>query len=285
VSELDLIRAISRWSGNSLIGDDCAILTPPRGRQLLVTTDMLVDGVHFALSTHTAQDCGWKALARGLSDIAAMGGDPHWCFVSLALTAAVDQRWLRNFYRGLNALAKRHGVSLAGGDLTQAAQLSADICVIGSAPKGRALTRSGAQAGDILYVTGPLGAMAASGYTLRPQPRLDAGLELRRLRAAACMDLSDGLALDLHRLALASGLSASLDEIPVAPGATFEQALSGGEDYELLFALPAGKRPPRSAFRIGSLSGGKSGKIRLHGCPLTARGWDPFARIDHCHGV
>jgi thiamine-monophosphate kinase len=285
VSELDLIRAIRRWSSNDLIGDDCAILTPPRGRQLLVTTDMLVDGVHFALATHSAYDCGWKALARGLSDIAAMGGDPHWCFVSLALTPAADRKWLAAFYRGLGALAKRHGVSLAGGDLTRSDRLSADICVVGSTPTGRALTRSGAQPGDILYVTGPLGAMAASGYTLRPHPRLDAGLQLRRLRATACMDISDGLALDLHRLALASGLSASLDEIPVAPGASLEQALSGGEDYELLFTLPPAKRPPRSAIRIGSLSGGESGKVRLQGRPLSARGWDPFARIDNRHRV
>ncbi len=278
MSELDLIRAISRWSGNNLIGDDCAILTPPRGRQLLVTTDMLVEGVHFALSTHTAQDCGWKALARGLSDIAAMGGDPHWCFVSLALTATVDQRWLRDFYRGLGALAKRHGVSLAGGDLTQAAQLSADVTVIGSTPTGRALTRSGAKAGDILFVTGPLGAMAASGYTLRPQPRLDACVQLRRLRATACMDLSDGLTLDLHRMALASGLSASIDEVPVAPGASLEQALSGGEDYELLFALPPGKRAPTGSVRIGSMKSGKPGQIRFQGRRIGAKGWDPFTR-------
>lgn len=278
MSELDLIRAISRWSGNSLIGDDCAILTPPRGRQLLVTTDMLVDGVHFALSTHTAQACGWKALARGLSDIAAMGGDPHWCFVSLALTAAVDQPWLRDFYRGLTALAKRHNVSLAGGDLTKAAQLSADITVIGSTPTGRALTRSGGHPGDILYVTGPLGAMAASGYRLRPEPQLDAGLRLRRLHATACMDISDGLALDLHRLALASGLAAALDHVPVAAGATQEQALHGGEDYELLFALPPGKRPPAESVRIGSLQPGKPGRISFQGRVIGAKGWDPFTK-------
>ena len=127
--------------------------------------------------------------------------------------------------------------------------------------------------------------MAASGYTLRPQPRIGLGLELRRLRATACMDISDGLTLDLHRLAQASGLSASLDEIPVAPGASLEQALSGGEDYELLFSLPPGKRPPRSAIRIGSLSCGKPGRIRLQGRPLSVRGWDPFAHIDRRHHV
>ncbi len=278
MSELDLIRAIRRWSGNNLIGDDCAILTPPRGRQLLVTTDMLVENVHFALSTHTAYDCGWKALARGLSDIAAMGGDPHWCFVSLALTAAADQRWLRDFYRGLGALAKRHGVLLAGGDLTKAAQLSAGITVIGSTPTGRGLTRSGGHAGDILFVTGPLGAMAASGYRLRPEPRLDAALRLRRLRATACMDISDGLALDLHRLAFASGLSANLEEIPIAANATLEQALHGGEDYELLFALAPGKRHPQGSIRIGALVDGKPGAVRLQGRVVEANGWDPFTR-------
>lgn len=276
MSELYLIRAIRRWSSNDLIGDDCAILTPPRGRQLLVTTDMLVDGVHFTLPTHSAAACGWKALARGLSDIAAMGGDPHWCFVSLALTPEADRKWLAAFYRGLGALARRHGVELAGGDLTRSDRLSADICVIGSAPAGRALTRSGARAGDLLYVTGPLGAMAASGYTLRPQPRLDLGLQLRRLRATACMDLSDGLALDLHRLALASSLSASIHDVPIAAGASLDQALQGGEDYELLFTLPPSKRPPDFGIRIGSLTDGKPGALRLHDRPLRPQGWDPF---------
>lgn len=276
VNELDLIRAIRRWSGNSLIGDDCAILSPPRGRRLLVTTDMVAEGVHFGLAKHSAYDCGWKALARGLSDIAAMGGDPHWCFVSLALGPAANRKWLAGFYRGLTELAKRHNVALAGGDLTRAAQVSADVTVIGSAPAGRALTRSGGHAGDLLYVTGPLGAMAASGYSIRPIPRLDAGVRLRRLRATACMDLSDGLSLDLHRLTLASGVSARVDDVPVAHGATLEQALHGGEDYELLFALPAAKRPPEGCFRIGSLIEGKPGKVLFRGKRLHAQGWDPF---------
>lgn len=276
VNELDLIRAIRRWSRDSLIGDDCAILTPPRGRQLLVTTDMVVEGVHFSFATHSAYDCGWKALARGLSDIAAMGGDPHWCFVSLALGPAADRKWLAGFYRGLITLAKRHNVSIAGGDLTRAGQISADVTVIGSTPTSRALTRSGGHAGELLYVTGRLGAMAASGYSIRPMPRLDAGVRLRRLRATACMDLSDGLSLDLHRLTLASGVSAGVDDVPVAHGATLEQALHGGEDYELLFALPAAKRPPEGCFRIGSLVEGKPGTVLFRGKPLLAQGWDPF---------
>lgn len=277
MNELDLIRAIARWSGNTLIGDDCAILTPPRGRQLLVTTDMLVEGIHFRFGVHSAHDCGWKALARGLSDIAAMGGDLHWCFVSLALSPATDREWLAGFYRGLTALARRHGVSLAGGDLTRSAQLSADVTVIGSTPTGRALTRSGGQAGDRLYVTGPLGALAASGYSLRPEPRLDTGLRLRRLRATACIDISDGLSLDLHRLALASGVSARIDEVPIASGATLEHALRGGEDYELLFALPPSKRPPKGCIRIGSLTQGKPGTVSFRGKRLRAQGWDPFS--------
>lgn len=277
VNELDLIRAIRRWSGNQLIGDDCAILTPPRGRQLLVTTDMLVDGVHFKSAAHSAHDCGWRALARGLSDIAAMGGDAHWCFVSLALSPAADRKWLSGFYRGLTALAKRHKVALAGGDLTRAALLSADVTVVGSAPTGRALSRSGGRAGNVLYVTGPLGAMAASAYSMRPNPKLDAGLRLRRLRATACMDLSDGLSLDLHRLALASGVSARIDDVPIAPGATLEQALHGGEDYELLFALPPTKRPPPGCFRIGSLIEGRPGTVLFQGKRLRAQGWDPFS--------
>lgn len=277
VTELELIRAIGKWAGNGLIGDDCAILKPKPGHHLLVTTDLLVEGTHFTHRTHTAYACGWKLLARGLSDIAAMGGEPQWCFVSLGLAPALGRPWLASFYRGLRSLARRHKVELAGGDLTRAALTAADITVIGAVPAGKALTRSGARAGDLLYVSGRLGAMAASGYTLAPHPRVDFGIALRKLGATACMDLSDGLSLDLHRLALASGLRAQIDTVPVAKAATIGHALHGGEDYELLFALPPGRTAPKGSFHIGELTPGRPGALYFGGKPLHPKAWDPFA--------
>lgn len=296
--ETDLIALIRRLNSGRApglvegIGDDCAILRPRPGEDLLVTTDFLLEDVHFGRQTHTAADCGWKALARGLSDIAAMGGTPRYAFVSLALAPWAGLYWVRGFYRGLNSLARRHGVVVAGGDLSGAGKLVCDIVVLGSVKRGRALRRGGAKPGDRLYVTGLLGGSALGLETrqgqawkrhLRPEPRIGAGLELAsRLRASACMDLSDGLALDLFRLSTESGCAAELHGgLPVFPGATLAQALSGGEDYELLFAAPAGRRMPVAiaavpVTEIGRCVQGTPGHILFAGKPLPASGWDPF---------
>src|SRR5690242_10848917 len=164
------------------IGDDCAIYRP-RGspEDLLFTTDMLIEDVHFRLATHRPEDVGWKALARGLSDIAAMGGEPRFCLLSLALAPHTDAGWVDRFYRGLLALAGRAGVALAGGDLGRAAELVCDIVVGGAVARGRALLRSGARPGDGIYVSGRLGgsalgleggSRAARRRHLRPEPRL-----------------------------------------------------------------------------------------------------------------
>ena len=236
------------------IGDDCAIFRP-RGstEDLLFTTDMLIEGTHFRRATHTAEDVGWKCLARGLSDIAAMGGEPRFCLLSLALATWADTRWLDGFYRGLLALAQSSGATLVGDDLARSNRVMADIVVCGAVPRGRALRRDGARAGNAIYVSGALGGSAlglASGRSrtgrseswrrhVRPEPRL-AGLGrfLRhRLHATAAMDLSDGLSIDLHRMCLASGLQAEIGRPPVYPRATLDQALHGGEDYELLFTV------------------------------------------------
>jgi thiamine-monophosphate kinase len=260
-------RAIVRWLANlaPAIGDDCAIL--PNGRtDLLVTTDQFLEDVHFRRKTHTAGDVGWAALARGFSDIAAMGGEPKYAFVSLALPGWAGEQWLRGFYRGLLALARRERVQLAGGDLSHAAKLYCDCAVIGECPRGKALRRSGAKPGDSIYVSGPLGRPKK-----RPQPRLDVGRSLRGV-ATACMDLSDGLSIDLVRLCEASGVGAELDSVPVARGAKLDDALHRGEDYELLFT----SAKPLAFPRIGRISAEKG--VTLHGKPLPALGYDHFAR-------
>lgn len=300
ISEVDLVRRIGRWalpttaSNSSLvlgIGDDCAIYRPRGSREdLLFTTDLLIEDVHFRRTTHQPQDVGWKCLARGLSDIAAMGGEPRFCLLSLAVAEWADPAWVESFYRGLLRLARREGVVLAGGDLAKSEKVTCDIVVCGAVPRGRALRRGGARAGDAIYVSGALGGSAlglagskgmARNRHLRPEPRLALGRFVREtLRATAAMDLSDGLSIDLRRLCDASGLRAEISMPPIFPGATLEQALHGGEDYELLFTVPArAKVPPRfeglPLTRIGSLRSGKG--VMLDGAPLAPLGWDHFA--------
>jgi thiamine-monophosphate kinase len=291
-SERALVRRIGRWAlptaGTSLvlgIGDDCAIYRPRGSREdLLFTTDMLIEDVHFRRGTHRAEDVGWKCLARGLSDIAAMGGEPRFCLLSLALAECADDRWVAGFYRGLLRLARREHTALAGGDLARAAKVTCDIVVCGSVPRGKALRRDGAHAGDAIYVSGALGGSALGLATgagkawkrhARPEPRLALGRLLRELHATAAMDLSDGLSLDLQRMCEASGLRAEIAMPPVYKGATREQALHGGEDYELLFTLPAKVKAPAGCTRIGVMRRGDG--VMLDGAPLEALGWDHFA--------
>ena len=293
------LRRLPRHSGShSLvlgIGDDCAIFHPAGAREdLLFTTDLLLEDVHFRRDTHRAADVGHKALARGLSDIAAMGGEPRFCLVSLALAAWTDRRWLDGFYRSLLRLAARHGCALAGGDLAQAARVACDIVVVGAVPKGRALRRDGAHPGDAIFVSGRLGGSALglesqSGAAwrrhLRPEPRIELGRFLReKLRATTAMDLSDGLSLDLRRLCLSSGVAAEIEDPPRFSGATREQALHGGEDYELLFTLRPGTRAPKRLAgapltRIGTILKGRAGEVRFKGKPLAPLGYDHFRKL------
>jgi len=254
----------SRW-----IGDDCAIYRPRPGDELLFTTDFSIEGVHFTRQSEP-EAVGRRALARSLSDIAAMGGTPHFCLVSLALAGWAGQEWIDAFYSGLLKLAGANKTALAGGDLSHANQIVCDVMVCGAVPKGTALRRDGARPGDILYVSGPLGGWR---HKPDPQPRLTFGRRLRG-KATACMDISDGLSLDLHRLCLASKVSAALDAIPRVPEATIEQALHDGEDYELLYAAPPKTRVPGIA--IGVIAKGKPGKISYQGKPLQPLGYDHF---------
>jgi thiamine-monophosphate kinase len=308
--ELELIQRI-RWAAaqgrqkpGHGIGDDCAVLTIPRGHEILVTTDFTLEGVHFRREWHPADSVGHRCLARGLSDIAAMGGTPHSAFLSLALPHDLPQRWVDAFVRGLLKLAKRYSVTLAGGDTAQSPDgILADIIVVGAIPTGKAILRSGARAGDLIYVTGTLGASVATLQALRggkklrpsdhprhfyPDPRIAIGKFLREKELASAMiDTSDGLSTDLRHICDESGVGAVIEAaaLPSAPGEEGQQyALHGGEDYELLFTAPPNCRIPGkiagvTITRIGQITRGH--QIKLQGPdgkshPLPAAGWQHF---------
>jgi thiamine-monophosphate kinase len=244
------------------VGDDAALLECPPGWQLVATTDTLVAGVHFPPSMPAAA-IGHRALAVNLSDLAAMGARPAWALLALTLPEA-DERWLVGFAAGLSALARAHEVALVGGDTTRG-PLTVTVQLLGHAPHGRALTRSGGRPGDLLFVSGSPGD-AGAGLAIEqgrlsappgaapylrerfllPTPRVALGERLRDF-ARACIDVSDGLLGDAGKLAAASGtgLEISFEELPVSrplietlgADAARELALTAGDDYELLFAL------------------------------------------------
>ncbi len=266
------------------IGDDCAVLRPRPNEDLVFTTDFVLEGRHFTLDTHTPADIGHKALARSLSDVAAMGAEPVFCLVSLGVPPALGSSWITRFYKGLLKLANRFSVTLAGGDLARFEKVIADVMCCGRVRRGKAILRSGARPGDLIYVTGTLGGPAHAKWSphLRPEPRIEAGLALRRFRVSSCMDLSDGLALDLHRLCIESKVSAELRlPLPLERGASLDEALHGGEDYELLFTAPPRTRIPVVIGHvpiacIGVITFGQSGSLRLDGRPLEPKGFDHF---------
>lgn len=252
--ELRLIREIRRWLGNVSprtpfgIGDDCAVIPPTRFHQL-VTTDPVIFGRHFD-DTVSPREVGAKLLKRNLSDIAAMGGRPVAAVIALALAPETGVAWLREFYRGLAATARRYRVKIVGGDITQGPTgfLGAFLTLHGESTGRRVVTRSGATAGDHLYVTGRLGGSLA-GHHYKFEPRLSEGAWLaNRTEVRAMMDVSDGLAKDLDSLTsagLAPALLASTVPVSVAArrmaassGRTaLHHALSDGEDYELLIVV------------------------------------------------
>jgi thiamine-monophosphate kinase len=300
------------------------LLRPRAGEELAVTTDLSLAGRHFRLDWHPPDVVGWRTLARGLSDLAAMGARPVAAFLSLGLprelTVAADRgkSWVDRFLDGFFSLAEAHKTPLAGGDLAQSPVAVADVVLIGSVPRGKALLRSGARPGDSIYVTGSLGGSAAGlamlaelavagseptsdewndslSAQLRPKPRIQTGLSLsRRGLATAAIDISDGLSTDLAHLCEESGVSAMIhaDRLPITAEASLEQALHGGEDYELLFTARPGMRIPRSVAgvavrQIGEMTaperderGGKPALMLATGCvvePLEPQGWEHFS--------
>ena len=313
-SESEMIRAIRERAMRKRravavgIGDDCAVMRPRAGEEWVVTTDLSLEGTHFLLNRHEPRSVGHRCLARGLSDVAAMGARPLAAFLSLAAPADTPQKWIDEFLSGLLALADRYQTTLAGGDISQSRSgIVADVMVIGSTKRGRAVLRSTARPNDIIYVTGTLGGSAATLDVLLagkepprsecaqrhffPEPRLQVGDFLaKRKLARAMIDCSDGLSTDLGHICEESGVGAILnrDLIPVAPCAALEQALHGGEDYELIFtASPKAKIPVEidgvPITEIGWITrerGRKSGvyltDLRTKPQPLEPRGWQHF---------
>ena len=308
--EKSLIERIRRRvrAGASIItgiGDDCAVLRVPAGHHLLVTTDFTLENVHFRREWHPPEVVGWRCLTRGLSDIAAMGGEPRAAFLSMALDRGVPQKWVNRFLAGLLEAAEEFRVPLAGGDTAQSAGgIQADIVVVGSAPKGTAVLRSGARPGDQIYVTGELGGSAAAIARMRegkvraedyerhfhPVARVTVGRWLRRRGLASAMiDVSDGLSTDLEHICEESGVGAEI-EVAAIPRARvgrpaqqvgFDLALHGGEDYELLFTsakkIPATVTGVRVT-RVGRITR-RRGMVRVEDGRrqgLSAHGWEHF---------
>lgn len=301
MNEFELIERCFRplaadFPGALELADDAALLSPPPGHQLVVSADMLNEGVHFLGSEDPAL-IARKALRVNLSDLAAKGAEP-WCyFLTLAIPAPLDEVWITRFCEGLAEDQREFGIALLGGDTTSTiGKISISITALGHVPEGMMLRRSGGNPGDILCVSGTLGDAAEGLRLLRedtppsdplvaryllPQPRTALGLQLRGL-ASAAMDISDGLAQDLRHLCRASSVGAVVHakSIPRA-GATLEQALGGGDDYEILFAVPPEKigSIPEGCTRIGRLTEGEEvAVLDAVGVKIPVRlaGWQHF---------
>jgi thiamine-monophosphate kinase len=325
-SEHDLIRRIRAiGAANSRrnsavrlgIGDDAALLSPRPGYETILTCDWFLERTHFLGDKHPADSVGWKCLARALSDVAAMGGEPRCFLLSLAFPEARTGRWLNDFLAGLRRAARKLQCPLAGGDTTRRREILINVTAVGEVRTGRALLRSGARPGDIIYVSGRLGEAEFGLRRLRrlprvtkgdsllkkhlyPEPRIALGRWLSDHRiATAVMDLSDGLSTDLPRLCQASGVGARLDasRIPAvgAPNRSalekadaLDLALNGGDDYELLFTVRPGtaRRVPRAFQGLALTAVGEitvERRLTLvqldhQESGLRAGGWDPFRK-------
>lgn len=320
--EFDLIELIRRRTAQSRddvrlgIGDDAAVLAVPTGQELAVAIDTMVEGVHFPQGSAPA-DIGWKALAVNLSDLAAMGASPAWALLALTLPKP-DPVFIEGFAEGFAQLAQPYRLALIGGDTTRG-PLTISVAVHGFVSPDKALLRSGAHVGDAVLVTGTLGDAAAGLQLLqrggridendarhaflierlnRPTPRLSTGMALRE-RATSCIDVSDGLLADLGHICAASGVAAEIDSLllPLSPALhdSFDAAtardfaLSGGDDYELCFTVPAARvaevqadlaRLGCGATRIGRIVEGSGVRVRdAEGQWLETvrQGWDHFA--------
>jgi thiamine-monophosphate kinase len=301
------------------IGDDAALFRPKPGYQTILTCDWFLEGTHFLLKKHPPDAIGWKCLARALSDVAAMGGAPRCFLLSLALPQTHTARWLDLFLAGLRRASSKFHCALAGGDTTRRNDILINITVVGEIPSGRAVLRSGAREGDVLYVSGRLGeaelglrlvqqsrrlASKKNPLTrkhLYPEPRLALGQWLvKNGLATAMMDLSDGLSSDLPRLCAASAVGACLEmaKIPLVRAADvalkhghdpLQLALHGGDDYELLFTTAARKAKllPKtfrgvSLTAIGEITRKRDLLVREEDgrtWQFLPCGWDPFREV------
>jgi len=319
--EEDVVAAIASIAGDRLqrrivlgIGDDAALWQPSRSHRSAITTDMLVEGVHFTRETMTLEDAGWRAMTANASDLAAMGARPLLATVALGVPAEYALEEVRELYGGLAAAAASVGMSIVGGDLSRAPVLTIAITAVGEVRPSNLKTRAGARPGAVVAVTGDLGAARAgldvatnrvalhsehSAIALRAFRHPEARVAEGRFFAAsanvqAMMDVSDGLSTDLHRLSIASACGAIVETVPVSAAAreaamqTGEDperyALAGGEDFELLVAIGPrafahlsrrfAARFNRPLHRVGVLRAGAG--IQFRGEPLTPTGWDHF---------
>ena len=305
IGEDKLIRRLKRLVPGradviSGIGDDCAVVRTGRRDpyDLLLKSDPVVEGIHFTPDAKGSA-IGHKALGRVMSDLAAMGGEPLWILVDLVSPPTASVARIEAIYKGMSKLAHRYGAAIVGGDTSCGPVLEVHVFAVGRIARGKALLRSGARLGDILYVTGALGG-SGMGHHLRFEPRLVEGQWLRKSGlVTAMMDVSDGLATDLRRLSAASGIGAVLDvaQIPVSAAARrlsgrrsgLDHALADGEDFELLFTVPCRKSRAfeaawhkafrLSCTRIGEMTA-KSGMVELRDGKLveelTRHGYEHF---------
>jgi thiamine-monophosphate kinase len=286
-----LLGAQNTRPGEFHIGDDAAISRADKAYRVY-SVDVAVAGVHLDLDLFTLEDFGFKAVASALSDVAAMGSVPVGMLLAVVAPPGVD---VLSMHQGVKVASDLFGVPVLGGDVSNGQGLSLAVTVIGESDERETVLRNGARAGDLVFVTGALGASAAglrlrrTGESLenplvlthaRPTPRFAEGVAAREAGATSMMDLSDGLSLDLHRLADASNAGFALDEVPVIKGATLREALSGGEDYELLFTAPNedrvrglfAKRGLRQPFVIGKIVDDVTNRS-LKKKPLVREGW------------
>jgi thiamine-monophosphate kinase len=304
IGELAVIERITRMlPGRQDVvvgaGDDCAVVRPASSTQdLVLTSDPVVEGVHF-MPDDAPEAVGHKALGRMLSDIAAMGAEPRWALVDVVAPGTTPAATVDALYAGMGALATTSGLAIVGGDVAEGPCLEIHVFGVGAVPAGQALLRSGAQADDLLFVTGALGGSRV-GRHLRVEPRLEAGAWLRNW-ASAMIDISDGLATDLRHITESSHIGCDLDlgKIPISPDTAefdderspLQHALYDGEDFELLFTLPAPQRDPflnawRQAFalpcaEIGRMTASAVGAIRCiqadgSSRPLEGSGYSHF---------
>ncbi|MCA1841414.1 MAG: thiamine-phosphate kinase [Actinobacteria bacterium] len=300
--------------GEVWVGDDTAIIRAPAGT-ILFTTDIMVEGVHFDLATSSPQDLGYKSVAVNASDIAAMGGTPRRAVCALGIRDGLGLDWVESLYAGMRQCADRFGFAVVGGDISKSDQVVVSVAMLGN-PAGRlTIERKGARVGDVICVTGTLGASAAGlgalkaglggredliAAHLRPVPRVQETQVLRRFLPTSMIDVSDGLASDLSHICEASMVGARLvaDDIPLADCAglglaesPLDLALQGGEDYELLFTIPADRAEPAIAAvgeetatlvsRIGRImepSAGMTIVIDGQERALVAHGWDHLSQ-------
>jgi thiamine-monophosphate kinase len=310
-AEFDRIRAIAGALGDSAasLGDDCAVIGAAAG-PVVMSTDVSVEGVHFRTEWLAPEEIGWRAAAAALSDLAAAGADCIGLLAAVTVPREADDEQLVAVMKGVGSAVGSVGGRVLGGDLSRGPAWSLAITVVGRA--GRPLSRAGARAGDGVWVTGLLGG-ARAALTLwlsdrtpsrgaresfaHPLPRLEAGRWLAAHGATAMIDLSDGLGADAGHLAAASGVAIEVDvaTVPVSPAARDAAgaepaaafAARGGEDYELLVALPSGfgeadARAFRAACgipltRVGRVLAGSGARFLLDGRPVDARGYDHFA--------